>query len=209
MGVHPGAVVLEEGLGHERRGLAPLPRGVLRAVLVPEDLVGHLGQRVEAHVDLGLAAGRHLVVVHLDADADRLERQHHVRPDILELVHRRHREVALLVAWLVAEVRLLGCALLAGVPGAGLGVDEVVPGGVRSWRPSPWPASVRPSPSCATPSVLSDVKPAYLTVNREVNQAPPGARAQCATRGLPSAARTGSPMPPDAVPNSPNPPPAE
>ncbi len=65
-------------------------------------------------------------MVDLDADPDRLERQDHVRADVLELVHRRDRKVALLVARLVAEVRLLERALLAGVPEPGLGVDEVV-----------------------------------------------------------------------------------
>ena len=46
-------------------------------------------QGVEPHVDLGLAGGRHLVVVHLDPDADLLEvGQHHVGPDVLEVVHR-------------------------------------------------------------------------------------------------------------------------
>src|SRR6188508_2664119 len=43
------------------------------------------------------------------------------------MVHRRNREVPLLVARLVAEVRPIRRALLAAVPGASLGVDEVVP----------------------------------------------------------------------------------
>ena len=126
VGVHAGAVVLEQRLGHERRRLAPLLRRVLRAVLVPAHLVRHLRQGVVAHVDLGLAAGGHLVVVHLDADADRFQREHHVGADVLELVHRGHGEVALLVARLVAEVRPVRRPLLAGVPRARLGVDEVV-----------------------------------------------------------------------------------
>ncbi len=41
-------------------------------------------QRVEPHVDLGLAGGRHLVVVHLDVDADLLQRQHHLGADVLQ-----------------------------------------------------------------------------------------------------------------------------
>src|ERR1019366_5527098 len=49
----------------------------------------------------------------------------HLRAQVLEVVHRRHREVALLVAHLVALVRLLGRALFARVPEARLGVDEV------------------------------------------------------------------------------------
>ena len=122
----PEPLSWNSGLGMNVAVLPHFLRGVLRAVLVPEDLVGHLRERVEAHVDLGLAAGGHLVVVHLDPHADRLQGQHHVGPDVLELVHRRHREVALLVARLVAEVRLVGRALLAAVPGARRRVDEVV-----------------------------------------------------------------------------------
>jgi hypothetical protein len=63
--------------------------------------------------------------MHLHPDADRLQRQHHVRADVLELVHRRHREVALLVPRLVAQVRPVRRAFAARVPGAGVGVDEV------------------------------------------------------------------------------------
>ena len=37
-------------------------------------LVGHLTQRVELHVDLALTGGGDLVVVRLDLDADRLQR---------------------------------------------------------------------------------------------------------------------------------------
>ena len=73
-------------------------------VLVEHQLVGHRRERVEAHVDLGLARGADLVVLHLDLDADLLEREQHLGAQVLVLVHRRHGEVALLVADLVAEV---------------------------------------------------------------------------------------------------------
>jgi hypothetical protein len=65
------------------------------------------------------------VVVHLDAHADRLQRQHHVGADVLELVHRRNREVALLVARLVTEVGPVGRPLETRIPVAGFGIDEV------------------------------------------------------------------------------------
>jgi hypothetical protein len=76
--VHARAVVGVERLRHERRREAVLARDVLHHVFVLEQLVGHLDQRREAHVDLGLARGRHLVVVRLDLDADLLHRQHHL-----------------------------------------------------------------------------------------------------------------------------------
>ena len=70
--VHPRAVVLEDRLGHERRRQPVLPGDVLDDVLVEHQLVGHRQQRVEPHVDLGLAGGAHLVVLHLDLDPEAL-----------------------------------------------------------------------------------------------------------------------------------------
>ena len=67
-------------------------------VLVEHELVGHPQQRVESHVDLGLAGGADLVVLHLDLDPHLLHRQDHLRAQVLEVVHRRDREVALLVS---------------------------------------------------------------------------------------------------------------
>jgi hypothetical protein len=64
--VHPRAVVAEERLGHEGHALAVAARRVLEDVLEPHELVAHLHQRTEAHVDLALTAGRHLVVLRLD-----------------------------------------------------------------------------------------------------------------------------------------------
>ncbi len=102
-----------------------LLRRVLRAVLVPEHLVGHAHERVEAHVDLGLARRRHLVVVNLDLHAAGFEVQHHLRPQVLVVVGGRDREVALLVAGPVPEVRALRRPLPAGVPERRLGVEVV------------------------------------------------------------------------------------
>ena len=80
-------------------------------------------QRREAHVDLTLAGGGHLVVLRLDQDADALQRHHHLAAQILLAVGRRNREVAFLVARLVAEVGILHAPR---VPTALLGVDVVV-----------------------------------------------------------------------------------
>lgn len=54
--VHARAVVTEDRLRHERDGLALGARDVLDDVLVEQQVVGRLQQRVEAEVDLGLAA---------------------------------------------------------------------------------------------------------------------------------------------------------
>ena len=77
---------------------------------------------VEAHVDLALTGGRDFVVAHLDLDADLL----HLEADLGAQVHLRvlrlDREVAFLVADLVAEVRAL---VAAGVPDGLVRVDRV------------------------------------------------------------------------------------
>ena len=92
----------------------PAARGhVLHDVLVEHELVGHDEQRVELHVDLGLAGGGHLVVLDLDLDAEALHGEDHLRAQVLEVVGRGDREVALLGADLVAEV---GPLVGAGVP---------------------------------------------------------------------------------------------
>ncbi len=122
--VHAGAVVPEERLGHEGDRVAVLDRGVLDDVLVQHQVVGGLEQRAEPEVDLGLAGGAHLVVLHLGLDAGVDQAADHLGAQVGEVVHRRHREVAALVARLVPEVAaLLG---LAGVPGALDRVDVVV-----------------------------------------------------------------------------------
>src|SRR5659263_207261 len=84
----------------------------------------------EAHVDLGLAAGGDFVVLALDADADFLHLHDHLVAEIVLGVGGGNREVAALVARLVAQV---GELFAAGVPGPLGGVDRVegrVRGGV-------------------------------------------------------------------------------
>ena len=109
-------------LRHERGRVAGVAGDVLHHVLVEHELVGHAQQRVEAHVDLGLAPGGDLVVLHLDLDPEPLHHEDHLRAQVLEVVHRRDGEVTLLVAGLEAEVRLL---VAARVPDALDRVDLV------------------------------------------------------------------------------------
>ena len=104
MGMHAGAVVAEDRLGHEGRGHTVAHRDVLDDVFVPGQPVGHFGQRLEAHVDFGLAGGGDFVMLFLDADADALHLEHHLGADVLQAVGGRHRKVAFLVLDLVAEV---------------------------------------------------------------------------------------------------------
>ena len=63
VGVHAGAVVGVDRLGHEGDRLAVALGDVLDNVLVELDVVGHLQQVVKAHVDLALAGRADFVVV--------------------------------------------------------------------------------------------------------------------------------------------------
>jgi hypothetical protein len=66
----------------------------------------------------------------LDLHPNLLEIEDHLRPQILEVVHGRHREVSLLVPWLVAEVESLPLfarlPYAAGAPDALDRIDVVV-----------------------------------------------------------------------------------
>ncbi len=112
--VHARPVVADDGLRHERRGLAVGVRGVVHGVLQHLDPVRALDQRLELGADLALAGVGDLVVVHLDLDAHLLEREAHRRPDVLQRIHRRHGEVAALDRRPVAHVAAL--ELLGGRP---------------------------------------------------------------------------------------------
>ena len=71
MAVHARSRCPEERLGHERDGAAGRVGDVLDDVLEDHEVVGGLQQGVEAEVDLRLAGGADLVVLHLDVDAGR------------------------------------------------------------------------------------------------------------------------------------------
>ena len=113
--VHARAVLLEDRLRHECRDLAVTRRGVLDDVLVDHHLVRHPEQRLEAHVDLALAARGDLVVMELACDPECAHRHDHLGAQVREGVGRRDGEVPLLLAQLVCEVGL-AVEGLAGVP---------------------------------------------------------------------------------------------
>src|SRR5207253_11450419 len=108
--------------GHERRRIAVAVTNVLDDVLVLEDLIRHADQRPKAHVNFGLTGRANLVVVDLDLDARLLHLQLDLAAQILQLVHRRDREVALLVTRPIAQV---GGAISTGVPDTFVGVDLI------------------------------------------------------------------------------------
>jgi len=124
MGMHAGAVVAEDRLGHEGHGHAVALGYVFTNVLIPGQPVRHLHQALKAHVDFGLARGGHFMVLLLDPDADLLHLQHHLSADILQRVGGRYGEIALLITRLVAQI----AAVLTAVPRAFFRFDEVVAG---------------------------------------------------------------------------------
>ena len=122
MRVHAAAVVTEERLGHEGRGLAVLSRHVFDDVFVEHHRVGGLDQRVEAEINFGLAGCGDFVVLTFDGDPELFHDQAHLGADVLLGVGRGHREVTFLVTDLVAEI---GHFIPAGVPCGFLAIDGV------------------------------------------------------------------------------------
>ena len=116
MHVHAAAVVADDGLRHERQGLAIAVRHVLQRIFQDLHFVGLLGQRVRRDIDLALARGRHFVVMHFEFQAHLLAGHGHGGADVLLRIHRRHREVAALDAGAMALVAVF--VGLAGIPRA-------------------------------------------------------------------------------------------
>ena len=82
-------------------------RDVLADVLVPHELIGHLDQRLELHVDFRLAGRGDLVMVRLDDDPDLSHLVDHLAAQVVVRVGWADGKVASLEARLVAKVRLL------------------------------------------------------------------------------------------------------
>src|ERR1039458_3580306 len=121
MHMHAAAVVGKQRLRHEGHRLAVLVGRVADDVFVQHHVVGRLHQRVEALVDLALAAGGHFVVMAFDVQPALDHGLHHLAAQILVVIRGRHREVAFLIARPVAQVVFLA----ARIPAALFGVDEI------------------------------------------------------------------------------------
>ena len=119
--VHAGAVVANQGLGHEGGGLAVSVGHVVHHVLQQDGPVSALHQGAELGAQLVLAGARHFVVEHFDRDAQGFQDQRHFRAHVLRAVDRGHGEVAALDGGTVATVAAF--ELGAGVPGGFVFVD--------------------------------------------------------------------------------------
>ena len=102
-------------LGHEGYSLTVAVGNVLDDILEPLQLVSHVNQGGETHVDFSLTTSSNLVMLALDADSNLLKFKNHLITQVILRVNRRTGEVAFLVTRLVAQV---GELFTAGVPGA-------------------------------------------------------------------------------------------
>ncbi len=119
--MHAGAVVANDGLGHERGGLAVGVGHVVHDVLDDLRPVGALDQRAELGADFELAGRRHFMVVHFDRHAHLFHQQAHFRTHVLERIDRRNGEVAALHARTMAGVAAF--EFQAGGPRRFFGLD--------------------------------------------------------------------------------------
>ena len=121
MDMHAAAVVTDQGLGHEGRGLAVTVGDVVHHILENLGGIRTLDQRIEAGADFALTGGRHFVVMNFDRHAHLLKDQTHGRADILQRIDRRHREIAALHARPMTDVAVI--EYLGRVPRAFVGID--------------------------------------------------------------------------------------
>ena len=108
--MHARAVVAEDRLRHEGRGLAIGMGDLMNDIFVDLHLVGVAGQRVELHAEFVLRR-RHLVVMLFDLDAHFGHDGQHFAAVILAGIDRRNREIAALGARTVAHI----AAFIVGV----------------------------------------------------------------------------------------------
>ncbi len=63
--MHAGTVIPEQGLGHERDGLAILACNVLDDVFVEQEIICHAGERGEGHAHFTLTGCSYFMVVQI------------------------------------------------------------------------------------------------------------------------------------------------
>ncbi len=119
--VHAGAIIADDGLGHECRGLAVGVRHAPDCVLEDLHPVGALHQAVVQGADFVLPRGRHFVMVYFAYDALLFHCEHHGIANVMQGIGRRHRKVASLHRR--AMPRVAAFEFLAGRPRRFFGFD--------------------------------------------------------------------------------------
>ena len=94
--MHTGAVITEDGLGHEGYGLAILASYVLDNVLVKQQVICHAGKRGEGHAHFALTRGGNFVVVQVHRHAGGLHGEHELVAQFLQGISWGGREVTTL-----------------------------------------------------------------------------------------------------------------
>ncbi len=120
--MHARAVVAENRLRHEGRGLAIGMGHIVDHILVDLHVVGRADQRVELDAEFGLGGG-HLMMVLLDRHVHLVHDGQHLGAHVDLAVHRRNREIAALHRDAVAVIAFR--EFLAGDIGAFLGIQLV------------------------------------------------------------------------------------
>ena len=120
--MHAGAVILKQRLGHECDGVIVAIGHIFKHIFKPHELIRHLQQGFETHVDFGLSGGGHFMMLGLGLDPQIFQRQDHLGAQILKFIHGRNREITFLVARFVTQV---GALVPAGVPVAFDRVDLI------------------------------------------------------------------------------------
>ena len=113
--VHAGAVVANDGLGHEGGGFSVSVGHVLHHVLQDLGPVSALNECAETGADFVLACASDFVVEHFNRNAKAFQNQRHFGAHVLRAVHRRHGEVAAFDGRTVAAVAAF--ELGARIPG--------------------------------------------------------------------------------------------
>ena len=105
--VHAGAVVANDRLGHECRGLAIAVGDVMHHILQALIPVGALDEGLEFGADFTLPCVGHFMVVHFHFHANILECSTHRRTDVLQLVNGWDRKVTTFYGRAMAEIATL------------------------------------------------------------------------------------------------------
>ena len=94
--MHTGAVVTEDGLGHEGYGLAILAGNILDNVFIQQKIIGHACERGERHAHFALTSGSYFVVMQIHCDASGLHGEHELIAKFLKGIGRGGWEVTAL-----------------------------------------------------------------------------------------------------------------
>ncbi len=109
----PEPLSAKSGLGIKVTVLLFLLATFFEDVLEPHELVAHLDQGLEFHVDFRLSGRGHLMVLRLYFHTELFQNQDHLGAQVLLAVGGRNREIAFFVAGLIAQV---GIFFPSGVP---------------------------------------------------------------------------------------------